>query len=192
MKIKTLSKIALVGTAGLIAYNSATFRIGEDEQALVTRFGEPVRIIAGSDIHGKSDEQRVEKIEKWLKTQNRSIDVKSGAGLYFKLPFIEGTQIVPDTWLELDSPPKETPTNDKKRILLDTYARWRIDNPYQYLTTVVTENGALSRLDDMVYSVTREHVGKNDLVEIIRSSNTPLESSENRTHDQIKYGRAKI
>ncbi len=192
MKIKTLGKVGLVGLAGMIAYNSATFRMGEDEQAIITRFGDPVRIIAGSDIPGQSDTQRIEKIQRWLKEEGKDIAVGSGAGLYFKMPFIDSVKVIPDTWLELDSAPKETPTKDKKRIVLDTYGRWRIDNPLQYLTTVVTKNGALSRLDDKVYSVTREHVGKNNLVEIVRSTNTPLETTEDRTHDVIKYGREQI
>lgn len=192
MKVKTLAKVGGVTAAGLLALNMSTYTVSEKEQAVITKFGEPVRMVLGSDKHGQEDTDRISGVKSWIDENNPEVSLSSGAGLYFKIPIVESVKKFPDTFLELDSSAKEIPTGDKKRILLDTYGRWKIDNPLQFMTTVVTTNSAISRLDDKVQSALREQVGKNDLVEIVRSSNEFLESGEDRKHDQINYGRVAL
>jgi membrane protease subunit HflC len=69
--------------------------------------------------------------------------------------------------LEYDSPPEEVITKDKKTLVTDSYVRWRIKNPLLFLQTVVTEAGAIQRIDDVVYSELRTEIGKVELFELV-------------------------
>jgi modulator of FtsH protease HflC len=62
------------------------------------------------------------------------------------------------------------PTRDKLYILVDTFGRWRIDDPLQYFTRLRDERSALSRLDDIVGSEVRNAVAKHDLIELVRTT----------------------
>ena len=55
-------------------------------------------------------------------------------------------------------------------MFLDVTARWRIVDPLQYLQAVKTETRAQSLLDDIIDGTVRDMVNKNNLIEIIRSS----------------------
>jgi modulator of FtsH protease HflC len=92
--------------------------------------------------------------------------------LRFKLPFnIDRVQRFPDVVLEYDAEPREIVLADKKKLEVDNYARWRIINPLLYRVGVQTERNARERLDDVIYSVMREELGRNPLIEVIRTSN---------------------
>ena len=64
----------------------------------------------------------------------------------------------------------QIPTNDKTYVFLDVTARWKIVDPLQYLQAVKTETRAQSLLDDIIDGTVRDMVNKNNLIEIIRSS----------------------
>jgi membrane protease subunit HflC len=61
------------------------------------------------------------------------------------------------------------PTRDKLYITVDTFARWRISDPVTYYEKLRNESSALSRLDDIIGSETRNVIAANDLIEVIRS-----------------------
>jgi membrane protease subunit HflC len=88
------------------------------------------------------------------------------AGLYFKLPWRQLVSFEKRI-LEYDVEPKAVITLDKKRLEVDNYARWRIDDPLTFYRAVRTVNGALSRIDPIVYSELRVELGKHDLSEIV-------------------------
>ncbi len=120
--------------------SSTFFVVKEGEQAIVTQFGRPI---------GSPNKE---------------------AGLYFKIPLIQKVHYFEKRLLKWDGSPNQIPTRDKKYIWVDTTARWRITNPLRFLQTVATEQGALSRLDDIIDSVVRDLVSSNLLVEIVRSA----------------------
>ena len=61
---------------------------------------------------------------------------------------------------------------------MDTYARWRIADPLRFYQAVRDERGAQSRLDDIVDGETRNAVASFDLIELVRSSNRPFQTTE--------------
>ena len=61
-------------------------------------------------------------------------------------------------------------TKDKTYLIIDTYARWRISDAMQYFLRLRDERSALSRLDDILGSETRNAVAKHELIEIVRTS----------------------
>ena len=50
---------------------------------------------------------------------------------------------------------------------VDTYSKWRVSDPLKFYETVRTTSGARARLDDIIYSQTREVLGQHTLVEIV-------------------------
>jgi membrane protease subunit HflC len=93
----------------------------------------------------------------------------SGAGLHFKLPFVQKANRFEKRILEWDGPPSEMTTRDKLFVVVDTFARWRIADPLKYFQSLRDERSALSRLDDIIGSETRNVVARHDLIEVVRS-----------------------
>ena len=156
--------------AGLLS--SAFFVVDETKQAVVTFFGEPVIIILGSIPQEMRDDLE-DVIREYEAEKNTKLTIKQGPGLYMKIPFLQKVILLEDRILEYDSEPTDIVTRDKKHLLLDNFARWRIVNPLWLIQTVRTEQGAQARLDDIIYSILREELAKSNLVEIVRTENIP-------------------
>ena len=90
-----------------------------------------------------------------------------GPGLHFKLPFIQNVLFFDSRILNYDARSAEALTKDKKAILLDNYARWRILDPLVFYQRLRTIPNAQSRLDDIIYSELRVVVGTYDLTEVV-------------------------
>lgn len=136
--------IAVFLLALILIYSSA-YTVNETEQVFVTEFGKPV----GNPIN--ADPQ------------------KNEAGLHFKKPFIQHVNRIEKRILEWDGPATEMPTRDKLYISVDNFARWRISDPKIYFEKLRDERSALSRLDDIIGSETRNVIASHDLIEVIRS-----------------------
>jgi len=136
-----IQALLLVIVIGLIATAWDGFYIlREGQQAVITQFGAPV----GQPV--------------------------TEAGLKFKTPFIQHVQYFEKRILIWDGDPNQIPTNDKTFIYMDNTARWRISDALRFLQAVGSETRAQSLLDDIINGTVRDLVNKNDLIEIIRSS----------------------
>ena len=91
-------------------------------------------------------------------------------GLHFKLPFIQKITKFPNQLLDYDSAPTEILTKDKKNLLIDNYAKWRIIDSLKLLQTVRDVNGAQSRLDDIIYSELRVELGRHNLLDTVSAT----------------------
>ena len=88
-------------------------------------------------------------------------------GLNWKLPLIQNVVFFEDRLLVYDAVPTEIITKDKKTLIVDNYARWKIIDPLKFLQTVRDLNGAQARLDDIIYSELRVDLGLFDMSEIV-------------------------
>ena len=111
-------------------------------------------------------------------------------GLNAKIPFIQTVSYFEDRLLEYDAAPTEIVTKDKKNLVIDNYARWRIIDPLTFMQAVRDLNGAQSRLDDIVYSELRVELGRYDLIDIVSvHRDTIMEEVTKRCDDKSeKYG----
>ena len=134
-----LAVLAAIGIFG------CAYTVDQTEQVVVTQFGRPI----GEPINAATS--------------------RSGAGLHFKLPFVQTANRFEKRILEWDGPPGEMTTRDKLFVVVDTFARWRIADPLKYFESLRDERSALSRLDDIIGSETRNVVARHDLIEIVRS-----------------------
>jgi len=137
-----------------LASMASTFVVREGEQALITQFGK----ILGNPI--------------------------SQAGLYFKVPFIQDVRYFDKRILSWDGDPNQIPTKDKKYIIVDTTARWRITDAVLFAETVQSESGARGRLDGILDGVTRDIISRHNLVEAVRNTNTLLERVQAKLKQQ--------
>ena len=88
-------------------------------------------------------------------------------GLHFKIPLIQTVRKFEARVLEYDAAAAKIITDDKKHLVIDNYACWKIIDPLKFYQTVGTESGAQSRLDDIVFSEMREELARHSLTEIV-------------------------
>jgi membrane protease subunit HflC len=160
-------RLILVGLVLLtiIVVYDGFYILEEGKQVVVTQFGAPV----GTPV--------------------------TKAGMHFKIPFIQVTNIFEKKVLIWDGEPNQIPTNDKTYIFLDVTARWRITDALKFMQAVKNETKAQSMLDDIIGGTVRDLVNKNDLIEIIRSSDWSPEAMSPTTDNigtKPKQGRDKI
>lgn len=98
-------------------------------------------------------------------------------GLYFRVPLLQTVARFDKRVQYYDFPKTEIITRDKKSLVVDNYALWRIADPQLFLETVRNEAGAQARLDDIVYSELRVELGRNDFEEIISRRRSEIMSA---------------
>ena len=161
---KNLTMI-VIGILVLLAVSAAGglfYIVGETDQVVITQFGDPKG------------------------------DPVTTPGLHFKIPFIRKANYFDKRFLEWDGDPNEVPTRDKRFIHVDTYARWRITDPLLYFQRLRSEQGAQSRLDDILDGETRNVIAKHDLIEVVRSSNRDFIISQEIGGDSARMSEAPI
>ncbi|MCB4757427.1 MAG: protease modulator HflC [Elusimicrobia bacterium] len=141
-----------------------------------------ILVIIGATLIGIASAYIVPEWEQAVLTQfGRTVGSPvARAGLHFKIPFIQKVHRFDKRILNWDGYPNQIPTKDKKYIVVDTTARWRIVNPLLFLQTVQNENGARLRLDGILDAVTRDTISNNNLVEAVRNSNSILDKVKER------------
>jgi membrane protease subunit HflC len=90
-------------------------------------------------------------------------------GLYVKVPFVQEVIYFDKRLLDYDSAAQDVITQDKKTLLLDNYAKWRIVDSLKVYQSFQSQRGALQRLNDIIYSELRVELGRHDLIEIVAS-----------------------
>jgi membrane protease subunit HflC len=158
----------------LFAVLGSFYAVDQTEQVIITQFGKPV----GDPI--------------------------TEPGLHFKLPLVQTISRIDKRFLEWDGAPVAIPTRDKTYIHVDTFARWRINDPKTYFVRLHDERSAQSRLEDILGSETRNAIAKHDLIEIVRTDknrkplrdenlkNVPTGVGTIGVLPSIQFGRLKI
>ncbi len=91
-------------------------------------------------------------------------------GLKFKIPFYHQVTFFDKRILDYDAPARDVITSDKKTLVIDNFAKWRIVDPLKVYQAFQTQRGALQRLDDIVYSELRVELGRHELEEIVSAN----------------------
>jgi membrane protease subunit HflC len=147
------------------------YTVSETEQVILTQFGKPMG------------------------------EAVTNAGLHLKVPFIQEVNRIEKRFQAWDGLPNEMPTKDKTYIVVDTFARWRISDAKQFFLRLRDERSALSRLDDILGSETRNAIARHELIEVIRTTKNRVEVRDEVLSDApgnlgvlypISEGRAKV
>jgi membrane protease subunit HflC len=108
-------------------------------------------------------------------------------GVYVKIPFYHSLARFEKRILVSDANPAEYLTLDKKRLVADHIARWRIVDPLEFYKAVGTEAGARARLDDIVFSQMRAELANNNFDQVISSQREPIMARvSNRTAEAAR------
>lgn len=97
-------------------------------------------------------------------------------GLKFKIPFIQDVTLYDTRLLNLDPPAQEVVLNDKKRLDVDSFTRYKIVDPLKFYKTVRTEAQARSKLEEIVNSSVRKILGRITLQELLSQQRTQIMS----------------
>lgn len=88
-------------------------------------------------------------------------------GLHAKMPFIQNVLTFDERLLAYNAEPESYLTVEKKQVVVDSFAQWRIADPLKYYTRVRNETNASARLADFIRSGLRGEFGKRSLEDLI-------------------------
>lgn len=91
-------------------------------------------------------------------------------GLNLKVPFVDQVRKFEKRLLIFDAPPDSLLTSDKKRLVIDIYARGKIVDPLLFFKTTRNETLAASRAIDIISSELRREIASDLQAEIIKTS----------------------
>ena len=137
----------ITGAVLVVGAFSSFFTVNQTQQALVLQFGEPKRTI-------------------------------QKPGLAFKLPFIQDVTYYEKRVLSLiPQDAEEVILSDQKRLQVDAYARYRIEDPLLFYQTVRDERGARGRLEAIIDSSVRRALGSETLASILTGQRNDITRS---------------
>jgi len=99
------------------------------------------------------------------------------SGLHFKIPLIQNVVRYDKRILEYNLPVEEVIAVDKKRMLIDSFARFKIIDPLEFYKTVGNEVNVRNRLNSNVISSLRRVVGRVTLDELLSSERSNIMDS---------------
>ena len=88
------------------------------------------------------------------------VRVETTPGLKFKLPFVQNVTYYDSRILDLDPPAQEIILNDQKRINVDSFVRYKITNPLEFLKTAQTDANFRQIFGGRLNAAVRSEVGK--------------------------------
>ena len=136
--------IAIIALVAIILVWMSTFVVDPTEQALVLRFGQPVRDLIGAP------------------------------GLYFKMPFIDTAVYIDKRILALDDERQEVLVSDNQRLEVDAFVRYRIADPLLFYQSVFNTRGADAQLGGMLNSALRRTLSEASITDIVRDRRDAL------------------
>lgn len=123
---------------------SSLFTVRQTEQALVLRFGAPVRAPI------------------------------TEPGLNFKVPFVDTVILIDKRILDLENPAQEIIANDQRRLVVDAFARYRIKNALRFYQSIGTIQAANIQLTTLLNAAMRRVLGEVTFIQIVRDEREPL------------------
>lgn len=106
-------------------------------------------------------------------------------GLKAKVPFIQSVVTLPKYQMSSDVSEAEINTKDKKRMLIDNYAVWRIEDPKKLITNARTLENAETRMEEFIYSAVRSELGQLNYDEIINDEKSSRGSLNDRITEKV-------
>ena len=134
--------IAASAVGFLLLLFTSLFTVQQTQQALVVRFGEPLRFINTVGLHLKTPFDRV---------------------VYFDRRV-----------LNLDLPEEEVIAQDRKRLVVDAFARWRITDPLRFYQSLTNTDTARLRLQPILASNVRRILGAETFAAVLSGQRAEL------------------
>lgn len=113
------------------------------------------------------------------------VRIENTPGLSYKIPFVQSVSTLPKYQMTYDVQEAEINTKDKKRIIIDNYAIWRIQDPKKMIANARTVENAESRMEEFIYSVVRAELGQLNYDEIINDEKSSRGSLNDRVTEKV-------
>ncbi|HEX4709229.1 protease modulator HflC [Phenylobacterium sp.] len=149
MKRSPLILYAVLAFVALVILANSLFVVEQRQQAIVLRFGQPVRVIHAPGQSG-------------------------GAGLNLKQPFVENVIKFDRRNIAMEADQEEVTSADQQKLVVDAFLRYRISDPLQYYRTLRDEQTARDRLERLVNSSLRQVLGRINQSDIISGQRDQL------------------
>ncbi|MGE3693330.1 MAG: protease modulator HflC [Novosphingobium sp.] len=149
---------------------SSVIIVPETKQAVVVRFGDPVRVI------------------------NRfkpNVDYgQTGAGVSLRLPIAETVVMIDKRVLAVDMERQQVLSSDQRRLEVDAYARFRIIDPVKMVKTAGTTERVVEQLQPILNSVLRQELGKRTFQSLLTADRgaAMLQIREGLDREARQYG----
>jgi modulator of FtsH protease HflC len=102
------------------------------------------------------------------------IRIVTEPGLNYKLPLIDSVIHIDKRILDLENPAQEVIAFDRKRLVVDAFARYRINDALKFYQSVGSVEGANSRLSTLLNSALRRVLGEATLMQVVRDQREAL------------------
>jgi membrane protease subunit HflC len=153
--------VIIAAGLGLLAAASCLKVIDETTQAVIVRLGQPDRVV--NRFSPKTDFGQ------------------TGAGVVFRIPFLEQVVEVDKRILDLDMERQQVLSADQRRLEVDAFARFRIIDPVRMVQTAGTTERVAQQLQPIMNSALRQELGK-------RTFGSLLTADRGRAMEQIRQG----
>jgi membrane protease subunit HflC len=101
--------------------------------------------------------------------------VETEPGLHTKIPFVETVEYIDKRLLGgVEVPQEEVIAQDKKRLVVDAFARWRIVDPVRFYRRAYDRNTAIDRLTTVLGSSVRSVLGAQDFSVVLSDKRDQL------------------
>jgi membrane protease subunit HflC len=120
----------------------------------------------------------------------KPVRVVNEPGLHAKVPFIDSVIAIDRRILDLEAPPQEVIASDQKRLVVDAFARYRIQDPLRFYQTLGSITGANSQLSILLNSALRRVLGEVTFTHVVRDQRADLMSRIQQLvdHEAVAYG----
>ncbi|WP_372055725.1 protease modulator HflC [Tistrella mobilis] len=134
-------------------------------------------VVAAAAVVGISSTYVVHQTEQALVLQfGEPRKVVQEPGLHFKLPFVQNVVYYDNRVLDFDADVQELIASDQKRLVVDSFARFRITDPLRFYQAVGSEAVVRARLDSIVNASLRNVLGSVPLGTVLTSQRAQLMS----------------
>ena len=130
-----------------IALFSTLIVVPETQQAVIVRTGDPIAVV-----------------NKFKPNQPYG---QTGAGIWWRIPFIDQVTYVDKRVLSLDMQPEQVLSTDQLRLNVNAYARYRIIDPVKMVQTAGALENVESQLSPILSSVVRQELGRRSFASLL-------------------------
>jgi membrane protease subunit HflC len=114
-------------------------------------------------------------------------------GLYIKTPFIQNVALFDNRILSIEPPAQEVILSDQKRLVVDTFARYRIVDPLRFFQRLNNERRAADQISILVNSSMRQVLGTLTMQDVLSAErakimNTIRDEVNTKVSDEEGYG----
>lgn len=102
------------------------------------------------------------------------VDVRQEPGLQIKLPFFQNVIDYDNRLLDIRMQSQEVIAFDRKRLIVDAFAKYKIIDPLKYYQAVRDDRGLQNKFGPVLESSIREEIGRVNLIDLLSDKRTEV------------------